>query len=76
MKLLLLLLLAGCSPYVGYTHLSDPRIKGDGYDLFCGGVKTESEIEVTAGACKNLRGGEFVKIDVEYVFREGNQYDE
>ena len=60
--------IAGCAPYVGYTHLSDPRVSSDGYDLVCGGVKGEY---LTAGVCKNMaaNGGEFVKLDLEYVWR-------
>jgi hypothetical protein len=68
MRLLLLLLLSGCSPYVGYTHLSDPRVENDGYDLVCGGAKIRKTLEVSAAVCGDLRGDEYVKIDVEYVF--------
>jgi len=67
MKILILLFLSGCAPYVGYTHLSDPRIANDGYDLVCAGVKGEY---ISTGVCKNLakNNGEFIKIDVEYVW--------
>ena len=67
MKILILLFLSGCAPYVGYTHLSDPRIANDGYDLVCTGVKGEY---ISTGICKNLghNNGEFIKIDVEYVW--------
>ena len=66
--ILVLLLLSGCAPYVGYTHLSDPRISNDGYDLVCTGVKGEY---LSTGVCKNLApyGGEFIKVDLEYVWQ-------
>ena len=66
-KILILLLLSGCSPYVGYTHLSDPRIANDGYDLVCTGVKGEY---LSTGICRNLADnkGEFIKVDLEYVW--------
>ena len=68
---LLALLLAGCSPYVGYTHLSNPTVNGDGYDLACGGVKVEKSVELTIGACKAARlSGTHLKLDVEYVWRK------
>lgn len=60
--------LTGCAPYVGYTHLSNPRVSNDGYDLVCTGLKGEY---LTTGVCKNLadNSGEFVKVDLEYVWR-------
>ncbi len=64
--------IAGCAPYVGYTHLSDPRVTNDGYDLVCIGLKGEYLlIESTFGFCENTAayGGEFVKLDLEYVWR-------
>ncbi len=69
MKALLLIpFLVGCAPYVGYTHLSDPRINGDGYDLVCGGGKTKKNLDMSMAVCKNMRGGEFIRLDVEYVW--------
>ena len=54
----------GCAPFAEYEHLSDPRIKGDGYDLIClGGIRGE-RVEISTGVCKNLHGGEMVKINM------------
>lgn len=53
--------MSGCSPFLEYEHLSDPRIKGDGYDLFCGGLGNDF---ASVGVCKNAHGGEFVKVNV------------
>ena len=70
----MLLLLSACetpSPYVGYTHLSDPDVPGDGYDLVCVGLKTEKVVEVSASYCENLNNDwSGVKIDVDYVWRK------
>lgn len=67
MRLLLLsCLLSGCAPYVGYTHLSDPRIKDDGYDLICVGGETKEKLSIDTAVCKDVRGGEMVKVDVRY----------
>lgn len=70
MKALLLLpFLASCAPYVGYTHLDPTPMDNDkqAHDLICGGVKIRKAVEVSIGACGNVRGGEFFRIDVEYV---------
>lgn len=65
--LVVVICLSGCAPYVGYTHLSDPRIANDGYDLVCTGVKGEY---LSTAVCKNLapNKGEFIKVDLEYVW--------
>ena len=57
-------LLFGCSPYVGYTHISDPTINDRGLDLVCGGVTIEKGLSISGGLCKNLHGGVRGKIDV------------
>ena len=68
MKYLPLLLLTACSPFVEYEHLSDPRVRGDGYDLFCGGMELEyREVRAGGGICQNLHGGQFVKLNVRWV---------
>lgn len=60
--------MASCAPFVEYEHLSDPRIKNDGYDLICAGGEHESRLSVSASLCHNLapNRGEFVKINVKY----------
>jgi len=71
MILILLTVLAGCAPYVGYSHLSDPNIRDDGYDLICGGVKYREHanpVEATIAGCANVRGGQMFRIDVDYVW--------
>lgn len=57
-------LLTGCTPFAEYEHLSDPRIKGDGYDLICGGIQGGDRLSISTGVCKNIHGGEYVKINV------------
>ena len=73
MKLIILLfLLAGCKtidPYVGYSHLSNPRIDGDASDLVCAGVKVKQGLDFSASWCENLRNDwSGVNIDVEWVW--------
>lgn len=64
----LILLLAGCTPFVEYEHLSDPRIKDDGYDLICGGGETGDQLTASVGICHNIspNKGEYVKINIRY----------
>ena len=67
MRFLFLLLLSGCAPYVGYTHLSQPNIDDDGYDLVCVGAEKElGPLQTDIAACENLasRGGTYAKVDV------------
>ena len=67
----LLPLLSACAPFVGYSHLSDPSVIDDGYDLVCGGVKVEKGVEISAAWCENLNNDwSGVKIDVDYVWRK------
>ena len=69
MKILLLLFLTSCAPYVGYTHLSDPSRDNDGSDLVCAGVKLQKGLDISAGWCENLRNDwSGINIDVEYVW--------
>ena len=62
-------LLSGCSPFVEYEHLSDPRIANDGYDLLCAGGETSL---VSVSVCQNVapHGGQFVKVNARYVWNE------
>ena len=71
MRYLILLLLTGCTPYIGYTHLSQPNVRDDGYDLVCGGVETEKgPLRVDVAACENLasNGGTYAKVDAKILF--------
>ena len=63
------LLMASCAPYVGYTHLSDPTIDNDGYDLVCVGNGKKIDI----GICQNIRGGTYVKVDARLYFSDITQ---
>lgn len=66
-----LLAISGCTPYASYTHLSDPRIAGDGYDLVCaGGIYRRANFEARTAGCYNAAPlhGEFVKVDISYVW--------
>lgn len=66
-KLIPLLLLTGCQPFVEYEHLSDPRIANDGYDLVCGGAQYK---HTSVAVCQNFApyGGQFVKVNAKYVW--------
>ena len=70
MKYLILLLLTGCTPYIGYTHLSLPNVRDDGYDLVCGGVETEKgRLRLDVAACEDTRnGGTYGKLDAKILF--------
>ncbi len=71
MRVLLMLLLTGCStatPYVAARHWSDPSIENDGYDVACAGLKNVDRLSLKAGWCKNIRGGDMVELSVEYEF--------
>ena len=50
------LCLSGCvTPYVGYTHVSNPQVDHDGIDLVCGGVKKRyKQVEGRAAWCQNV----------------------
>lgn len=61
-------LLSGCAPYVGYTHLSDPFVEGDGYDLICAGGELGNKLRADLGVCKNVHGGKFARFDLRYRF--------
>lgn len=64
-------MISGCTPYASYTHLSDPRIAGDGYDLVCaGGIFRRANFEARTAGCYNAAPahGEFVKVDISYVW--------
>ena len=65
MRLLILLLLSGCTPFVGYTHLSQPDVSNDGYDLICGGVELQKgRFRGDAAICENLNyPGTYAKIE-------------
>ena len=62
------LCLSGCvTPYLGYTHLSDPAVSGDGWDLFCGGVKKRYKlVEGRVAWCQNAHDhGQQVMLGIE-----------
>ena len=66
---LLLIFLHGCTAFVEYEHLSNPGVSGDGYDLICvGGVGEIVTVEVSIAPCKNVNGGEFIKVNARKVF--------
>ena len=66
-----MLALSGCTPYVGYTHLSQPSVANDGYDLICaGGEREKGMLRTDLAVCENVAssGGTFVKADVKILF--------
>ena len=70
--ILVLLALTGCTPYVGYTHLSQPNVANDGYDLMCGGVEWEKRhVRIDGAVCENLapNHGQYAKVDVRVLIR-------
>ena len=64
-RLLILLLLSGCTPFIGYEHLSQPNIDDDGYDLICGGVELQKgRYRGDVAVCENLHiPGTYAKIE-------------
>jgi hypothetical protein len=45
--------------------MSDPRIKNDGYDLVCVGGEAKKKLSIDTALCKDIRGGEMIKVDVK-----------
>lgn len=73
MKLLLLLLLSGCTPFIGYEHLSQPNVSNDGYDLICGGVELQKgRYRADAAICENLawRQSTYAKLEGRILIGE------
>jgi len=69
-RLIIVLLLSGCAPFVEYEHLDATPFNNDdmAYDLFCAGVEIDASVKVSGAACKNPRGGEFFRFNARYVF--------
>ena len=66
-RALALLMLGGCTPFVGYQHLSQPFVNDRGIDLMCFGVKHyETRWLLKATACKNWHGGNMTTVSIEY----------
>ena len=77
MRFLLPLLLSGCAPYVGYTHMSLPNIADDGYDLVCAGVEMEKgRYRADVAACENTHTwgeiGTYGRMDVRVMLGKDN----
>ena len=75
MRWLLLLCLAGCSPFVEYTHVLQPNVRDSGLDLACGGVAAHrGNLEVSGALCEDIgtrpsdihEEGTYVKGSVRY----------
>lgn len=64
-----LITLGGCTPFVGYSHVSMPNVSDDGYDFICGGVEYRRGIVTSdVSICENLANSHtdtFAKIDVK-----------
>lgn len=72
MRILILLLLTGCSPFVEYEHLSQPDVSNDGYDLACLGISTQkNSFTADIAACENVspNRGTFAKVNIRYTWR-------
>ncbi len=71
--LLIVFLISGCVPFVGYTHMDETPFHNDdrAYDLVCGGGKFReagNPVEVKIAGCHNVRGGNMFRVDVDYVW--------
>lgn len=64
--LLLMLSLSGCvTPYLGYQHISNPNVDGDGLDLICGGVKHQyKQLETRGSWCQKLHYDQVIQLEV------------
>ena len=71
MKLLILLLLSGCAPYVEYMHLDATPLNNDGmaYDLVCGGTVYGDSLTFDIAACKDIRAGTAFRATVRYTIK-------
>ena len=70
-KFIPLLLLCGCTPYVSYMHLDETPLHNDGkaYDFICGGGEVQRwMVSGDLAACKDVRGGTMLKVDVRVRF--------
>jgi len=74
MRYLILLFLGGCTPFLGYEHLSQPNVEDDGYDLVCGGVEVEKGMfRGDVAICENLSYNQtdtYVKIEGRILFHD------
>ena len=75
MKYLILLLLSGCTPFIGYEHLSQPNVADDGYDLVCGGVELQKgRFRGDVALCENLNyRGTYAKIEGRILLGKGHE---
>ena len=67
--ILITVFLNGC--VASYTHISNPQIDNDGFDLAClEGIHKIKGVKFRGGACKDISGTkeEYLKIGVEYEF--------
>lgn len=68
--ILITVFLNGC--VASYTHISNPRIDNDGFDLVClEGIYKVNDFNLRGGTCKDLSGTkeEYAKIGIEYEFK-------
>ena len=74
MRYLILLLLSGCTPFIGYEHLSQPNVQDDGYDLVCGGFEFEKNwFRADVAICENLSYNHtdtYAKIEGRILFHD------
>jgi len=65
-----ILLLGGCgtTPYIAARHIDATPINGgsDGWDVACGGWKKRGQLQLKAGYCLNVRGGDMFEASIEY----------
>ena len=62
------LLLSGCTPFVSYQHLSDPRVDDDAYDMGCVGLKQyEGRLTAKASACHDAHRSDWLAhVEIEF----------
>jgi len=67
-------LMAGCTPFVAYEHLSQPNVNDDGYDLGCFGVEHDrGRLGLEGAICENFANSHtdtFAKINVKVRLSE------
>ena len=71
----LIYLLSGCTPFIGYEHLSQPNVKGDGYDLICvGGEFERGRFRGDLAMCENIASnrGTYGKIEGRILLGKNN----
>ena len=73
-RLLVVLILSGCTPFVEYEHLDPTPLSMDGmaYDFLCLGTEhNKDKISIGIAGCKNMHsvGGQYLKGNIKVRLR-------